>query len=367
MRRITLLLVLVFSLLAVGCGTKTGKIAKGDISLDKERAQTITVTGSEGAGFEIQSGDTKASIIVLPGTFPSGTDITVTPLSKDDGLMGKGLSAAFSITAKGGDTLIQPSMPVFATFETSKELPDSVCLVAYNDGENKGRAIKSRIVKENGSNYVIAELNHLTIFRIGDRDDGYVIVPPPEPKGEWKEWRFVVNGPPKKFYMEDNEVWDFEAAIDMTAVNKGGSIGGTYTGQLDYTISGVVKEGAIAGPAAAYLKLFGNLEGKSSGPVEFTLMPKPWKNDNINTVLKPGDPKVDVGEWLDGEGSVKLSGTASLDIGATGPNVSGRYTDQDAPAKEETYRINVLVSPRGITMQILGIGVWEGALVGVPN
>ena len=233
-------------------------------------------------------------------------------MSKDKGLKGEKASACFELKAIYEGKSIQPSMPVFFTLAVEGDLPGTACLVAYDEGESIGYKVDSQILREDGISYVTAELNHFTIFIVSP--DGTTIPPPPpkENDGEWKEWRFVANGPAEDFYLWDNEYWDFDAYMETTAKNFSGTIAGEYLGECVIKITGKVKEDIV--PSETNMKLMGDINLTLRGNIEFTLKLKPDLDSNVPTELHPDDPFVDVGEWLSATGSVTFYGDASFDV-----------------------------------------------------
>lgn len=373
---ITLLLAIL--VLFTGCKEDTN-LKKNSIALDTSKKQSATVTDLEGASFNVESGGTTATVIAMPGVFPAGTNLSVTPLSKDKGLKGEKLSTCFELKAIHEGKSIQPSMPVFLTLAVEKDLPESACLVAYNDGESIGYQVKSQILRENRISYVTAELNHFTILVIGE-DGESILIPPPadetsetsssgentENDGEWKEWRFVANGPAKEFSMaKDNEIWDFEGSMELTAVNTSGTISGEYFGKPVITVTGKAKEGIV--PSEANMEFIGDINLTLSGEMEFILTPMPANNVNIPTELLPDDPSVDVGEFLHSLGNMQLHGDASLDVHMEGQNVLSDAGYQGNTGQTETSPYYISVSAKGAYITIGGIGTWDAVMVGVPK
>lgn len=350
--------------LLTGCKNDT-KLKKNSISLDNSKKQNATVTDTEGAGFTVESGNTKATVVALPGTFPAGTSVTIAPLSKDKGLKGEKLSTFFELKAIKDGKIIQPSLPVFISLEVDSDLPDSACLVVYDDGESVGYKEDSKIIREDGITYITAELNHFTIAGIGEDGKNIRVTPVPRIRdGEWKEWRFEVNGRPTQLtYAQDNDMWDFEGYMRLTAVNTSSYIRGTYSGYPVIVITGKAKKGLPTD-----IQFTGNIKLKLDGSTVFDLTPLPPKNKNVHTELLPGDPRVDVGEFLSGNGFMDLFGEASLDVGLKGPNVlpDAGYegTSEGGP---RTYDCSVVVSSKGAFIDVYGIGIWKAVMVGVPK
>ena len=370
---------LAIMVLFTGCKENT-KLKKNSIILDTSKKQSATVTDLKGASFKVESGGTIATVIAMPGVFPAGTNISITPLTKNKGLKGEKLSTFYDVKAINGGKSIQPSMPVFLTLALESDLPDSACLMAYNDGESVGYKVKSQIFRENGITYVTAELNHLTIFGIGD-DGKAELIPPSsendlpdnggndeeiENDGDWKEWRFVVNGPAKDFVMlKDNETWEFKAHMQLTALNTGGNIGGFYTGNPVIKITGKAKKGFIP-KNEANIKIAGNINLNLSGKTDFYINLIP-KDNNITTDLRPGDPLVDVGEWLYGPGTLELQGDASIDLKLKGANIASDAGYQDKSGQQRSYDCSVRVCAEGAFINIPGLGSWDAVMVGVPK
>ncbi len=374
-------LLLVIIVLFTGCKEDT-KLKKNSIALDTSKRQSATVTDLEGAGFNVESGGTTATVIAMPGVFPAGTNVSITPLSKDKGLKGEKLSTCFELKAIHEGKAIQPSMPVFLTLAMEADLPESACLMAYNDGESIGYPVKSQTLRENGITYVAAELNHFTIITLSPDKTEAVLLQDTvgqssssetggngentENDGEWKEWRFVANGPAKDFVMaKDNEYWDFEGSMQLTAINTGGYLAGIYYGNSVITVTGKAKEGVV--PSEANMELLGNVNLTLNGEIEFILNLWPGKNHNIPTELLTGDPTVDVGEHLTGYGTVQLHGDASLDVHLEGPNVLPDAGYQGETGQTKNYDFYVSVNPKGSHISIPGIGTWDAVVVGVPK
>lgn len=366
-------------LLFAGCKEDT-KLKKNSIKLDTSKKQSATVTDSEGASFIIDSGGTTAIVIAMPGVFPAGTSISITPLSENKGLKGEKLSTFFDLKAVSGRKNIQPSMPVFLTIVVDSDLPESACLVAYNDGESIGYKVKSQIIQENGISYVTAELNHFTILGIGDDGEGIFVIPneedPPDTggdqgdtknNGEWKEWRFEANGPAKNFNMvKDNEAWDFEASMQLTAINTGGYIGGFYSGNPVITITAKAKKEYIP-KNEANIEFFGDINLELSGNTEFLITLFPRKGSDVTTELLPDDPRVDVGQYLSGYGTFQLQGDSFLDISLQGQNVAPDAKYQDKTRQSKTYDCSIVISAKSTFIEIPGIGLWDAVMVGVPK
>ncbi|NLO39556.1 MAG: hypothetical protein GX115_08820 [Ruminiclostridium sp.] len=358
------LLLLVILVLFPGCSKNT-KLKKNSITLDSSKKQSATVTELEGASFTVEYGQTTASVIAMPGVFPAGTSISITPLSKDKGLKGEKASACFELKAIYEGKSIQPSMPVFFTLAVEGDLPGTACLVAYDEGESIGYKVDSQILREDGISYVTAELNHFTIFIVSP--DGTTIPPPPpkENDGEWKEWRFVANGPAEDFYLWDNEYWDFDAYMETTAKNFSGTIAGEYLGECVIKITGKVKEDIV--PSETNMKLMGDINLTLRGNIEFTLKLKPDLDSNVPTELHPDDPFVDVGEWLSATGSVTFYGDASFDVRMLGPNVLPDAGYQDKTGAMDTESFYIMVNKYGANIEFFTIAAWDAVMVGVPK
>lgn len=252
---IALLLAIIF--LFTGCKGNT-KLKKNSIALDTSKKQSATVTDLEGAHFKVESEGTTATVVAIPGVFPEGTNVSITPLSKDKGLKGEKLSAFYELKAIHEGKTIQPSMPVFVTLAVETEIPESACIIVYDDGESVGYEVDSEIVREDGISYVTAELNHFSIVGIGKGGSGGARKNTKN-KGEWEEWRFVANGPAKEFTMiKDDEVWEFKANMRLTAVNRSGKITGKYYGKPVITITGKMKEGVV--PKEVEMVAYGDLK-----------------------------------------------------------------------------------------------------------
>lgn len=356
LKRMPLAVVIAVCLTVLGC-------CKGKkVEVDTSAQRTTTVAANQGADLALRSEATTAHVLVLPDTFPAGTQLSLAPLAGDGGLEGKLRSSAFRIRATHGGNPVQPTKPVLLAFETSEAPPAGATLLAYEDAGGKGRAVPSRTVTDEGHHAVYAEVDHFTIFGVGE-DGEAQLVPPPVPG--WKEWHLKVNGAPQELFGGDNPAWDVKATMELDAVNTTGSLMGDYQGTAVLRIEGKLKKGAIPG---GFVRSSGKVGGNAAGPARFTLWAKPWKNRPVKTQRAKGDPDVDVGAWLDGEGSMKVFGNANLDIRVTGPSVSGGHKDsRDLSATGQSYKVRVLISASGTFVQVDGVGVWRGLLVGVPR
>lgn len=347
----------VASLTCLGC---CRTIVSGEPQVDDTKAVTKTLTDEEGAALALEHDRTKANVIAVPGSFPSGTELTLAPLSSKAGLDGKLASSAFSLTAKLDGKEVQPKLPVFLSFEVPGSVPEGASFVSYAASGGKGRAIPTNRLTEGSNTVLSAEVGHFTIFGI-DEDGKGKIVPQPT---DWKEWHIKVNGAPIHSDAPSNEFWEYNVHFELDAVNTTGHVAGPYRGIGVYRLQGNVKKGVVP---SGILKAMGKIDGKGAGPTEFRLVANPAKHSSVKTDSAKGDPKTDVGEWVNGTGSLKLlNSTGTLDIKVTGPGASGSHSDR-RDEFNRIYPVQVTVSHKGAFVRVEGVGTWRALLVGVPN
>lgn len=348
------------ALVALTCLGCCRSAVRGGPEVDDEKAISQAVTDTEGAALQLEHDRTNAHVVALPGAFPSGAVLTLAPLSSNAGLEGKLTSGAFSLTARLDGKEVQPKLPVFLSFEVPGSVPEGAAFVSYEASGGKGRAIPTNRVTEGSNTVLSAEVGHFTIFGI-DEDGKGKIVPQPT---DWKEWHIKVNGAPIHLDVPSNEVWEYKTHFELDAVNTTGHVAGPYRGIGVYRLQGNVKKGFVPG---GILKTMGKIDGKGAGPTEFRLIANPAKHSSVKTDSAKGDPKTDVGEWVNGAGSLKLlNSTGTLDIKVTGPGASGSHSDR-RDEFNRSYPVHVTVSHKGAFVRIDGVGTWRALLVGVPN
>jgi hypothetical protein len=348
------------ALVALTCLGCCRSVVGGGPEVDEEKAISQAVTDDQGAALQLEHDRTRAHVVALPGAFPSGATLTLAPLSSKSGLEGKLASTAFSLTARLDGKEVQPKLPVFLSFEVPGSVPEGAAFVSYAASGGKGQAIPTNRVTEGSSTVLSAEVGHFTIFGI-DEDGKARLVPQPT---DWKEWHIKVHGAPIHSDAPSNEFWEFNTHFELDAVNTTGHVAGPYRGIGVYRVQGNVKKGAIP---TGILKAMGKIDGKGAGPAQFQLIANPAKRASVKTASAKGDPKTDVGEWVTGDGSLKLlNSTGTLDIKVTGPGASGSHSDR-RDEFNRSYPVHVTVSHKGAFVRVEGVGTWRALLVGVPN
>lgn len=373
-------LLILCSVIATGCSAGSTPTAKGGGakggSLDFDDAASVSARAGQRDGVELaaEHAGVTFGLLALPGCFAPGTQVELTPLKDDSGLPGKGLGPAFRVRA---DKNAQPKLPVLLVFDAGQGLPHRAVVVSYGDDGSVIEALPTSLSRDGRRTTVRAQVDHFTIFRLEDGTS--VPLPSPgagdaRPKGRprraWKKWSIRVNGAPERLAHTENDVWDFRYTMRMDASNHSGDIAGPYEGNATIKLKGSLKRdaGSPVSRIPSFIKAKGTIDAGGSGLVDFDLQRfHKWKWDKTKTQRKPGDPPVDLAAWFTGTGQAKLFGLGSLDVSVVAPNAAARAAEEAGNTTiGETRRVHVLVTSMGPHVEVEGIGVWRGILVGVP-
>jgi len=241
----------------------------------------------------------------MPGTFPDDTTVTFTPLADT----GEGAALpGFDITAEGD---AQPSLPVFIVYETATAIPEDLTLVAYGEDSAEGVMLYTEQSSDGGSNYLLAEVTHFTVFRVDqatpkrpkpkDKNNGY--------QSGFKQWAIKVNDT----IPVDDGMWVGDLTLQMDVRSPVGDIMGPYNGEGAYNADVVMSEDIGV--------LGGSTTGAWAGPVNFSKCTV--KKFHYSYTPTAGGIKPGLGFWLSAEGDFSPKGTAPFEITLEGPEGSG--------------------------------------------
>lgn len=136
----------------------------------------------------------------------------------------------------------------------------------------------------------------------------------------------------------------------LTAVNRSSYIGGAYVGRPVIVISAKANKSLPTN-----IQLTGKINLILKGVLEVFVTPT-GKRHNVRTELYPGDPFVDIGEYLAGDGVVELSGEGSAGIRLFGPNVLPDAGQEGTSGATQTHDCHVVICSKGTFLHIQGVG-----------
>lgn len=327
-----------------GCDRTGGTISLGgpkgtnpsgetvSLKLDDTKAESKTITAEQGAAFATTSADATAAVIVMPGTFPDGTKVTFTPLADT----GKGAALpGFDITAEDD---AQPSLPVFIVYETAAAMPEDQTLVAYGDDSAEGVMLYTEASSDGGSNFLLAEVMHFTVFRVDrvppgrskpkDKNNGY--------QSGFKQWAIKVNDT----LAVDDGMWVGDLKLDMDVRSPAGDIMGPYNGQAAYNADVVMSEDLGV--------LGGYTTGAWAGPVNFSKCTV--KKFHSSYTPTQGGIKPGLGFWLSAEGDFTPQGTAPFEISLEG--LEGGGSADLSSLTPEVLPITLFIFDGGATVEL---------------
>lgn len=316
---------------------------KVSLQLDQAKAQSKSITATEGATFALASADGTAAVIVMPRTFPDGTRVTFTPLAD---ATQPGARLGFDITAEGG---AQPSLPVFVVYETSAVIPADTTFVAYGDDSDTGVPLAVDRSADANSNYLVAQVTHFTVFRV---DVGLPKVPPPTDKNNgyqsgFKQWAIKVNDTESV----DDGMWLGDLTFEMDVRTPAGDIMGPYNGQGTYDIK------LDMSPDIGVLA--GNARGAWAGPVNFS----PCRVNKFNYSYTPtaGGIKPGLGFWLAADGDFTAKEITPFTVDIAGPDIGGNA--DLSPFAPGVIPMTLFISESGATVELAG-HTFKGFVIG---
>lgn len=292
----------------ISLGSASGTSPSGEkvsLKLDEASAETKAISAEEGAAFATGSAEGTAAVIIMPGTFPDGTKVTFTPLA-DAGAAGA--FPGFDITAEGE---AQPTLPVFVVYETAAEIPEDRTIVAYGDDSDEGVMLYADKSSDEGSNYLVAEVTHFTIFRVDsagrggtpprDKNDGY--------QSGFKQWAIKVNDT----FTADDGMWLGDLKFEMDVRSPAGDIMGPYNGQGSYAAD------LEMSPEVGVLG--GSAQGAWAGAMNFSRCTV--KKFHYGYTPTAGGIKPGLGFWLTAEGDFTATEITPFQVTLQGSGVSG--------------------------------------------
>lgn len=330
--------------LSLGCNGEGGVISLGgqtwrtpsgekvSLKLDDAKAETKVISSTVGAAFATSSAEGTAAVIIMPGTFPDGTKVTFTPLAAAGE---EGLPLGFDITA---EEEAQPSLPVFLVLETTAEIPEDTTFVAYGDASDEGATLSASTSSDEGSNYLVAEVMHFTIFRVdsagrggsrpADKDDGY--------QSGFKEWAVKVDDT----LAVDDGMWLGDLKFDMDVRSPAGDIMGPYNGQGDYAVNlGMNSDVGVLG---------GSAQGAWTGPMNFSRCVV--KKYHYSYTPTKGGIKPGLGFWLYAEGDFTPTEVTPFEVTLGSDVFSG--TADLSPFAPGVVPMTLFISEGGATVEI---------------
>lgn len=316
---------------------------KVSLALDEANAETKGISSEEGAAFATSSAEGTAAVIIMPGTFPDGTQVTFTPLA-DTGQAGS--LPGFDISAQDG---AQPSLPLFVVFEAATAIPDDQTIAAYGEDSAEGVMLYTDRSSEDGANYLFAEVTHLTVYRVDQ-------VPPnrPKPKDKnngyqsgFKQWAIKVNNT----LAVDDGMWVGELALEMDVRSPAGDIMGPYNGQGTYDANVEMSSdvGVLAGSAT----------GAWAGPMNFSKCSV--KKFHYSYTPTEGGIKPGLGFWLAAEGDFTAKEVVPFEISLEG--LDGGGTADLSPFAPGVVPMTLFISESGATVEMAG-HQFKGLVIG---
>ena len=319
------------SVISLGGATSTNPAGeKVSLQLDEASAETKTITAEQGAAFATASGEATAAVIIMPGTFPDGTDVTFTPLASEEGVL-----PGFDITAEGD---AQPSLPVFVVYETAEAIPEDQTIVAYGEDSDEGVMLYTTASSEEGANYLLAEVTHFTVYRVDgippkgrkptDKNNGY--------QSGFKQWAIKVDDT----LPVDDGMWLGELRFEMDVRSPAGDIMGPYNGQGSYAVDLGMSEdvGVLAGSA----------QGAWVGPMNFS--PCSVKKFHFSYTPTEGGIKPGLGFWLSAEGDFTPTEVTPFEVSLGSDVFSG--TADLSPFAPGLVPMTLFISESGATIEI---------------
>lgn len=319
----------------ISLGRTTGTSPAGEkvlLKLDDTRAETKAISATEGAAFATTSAEGTAAVIIMPGTFPDGTKVTFTPLA-DAGEAGA--LPGFDISAEGD---LQPSMPVFVVFETATEIPKDKTIVAYGGDSDEGVMLYVDRSSDTGSNYLLAEVTHFTVYRVDpidpkgsppkDKNNGY--------QSGFSQWAIKVKDTVKL----DDGMWLGELVFEMDVKSPAGDIMGPYNGQGSYDFDAEMSSdiGVLAGSA----------RGAWAGPMNFS--PCTVKKFHMSYTPTEGGIKPGLGFWLFAEGDFTAKEITPFEVNLQGLNGGG--SADLSPFAPGVVPMTLFISESGATVEL---------------
>lgn len=318
----------------ISLGGATGTSPSGEkvsLKLDEAKAETKTISAEEGAAFATSSGETTAAVIIMPGTFPDGTKVTFTPLAETSE---QGAPLGFDITAEGD---AQPSLPAFVVFETTAEIPESSAIVAYGDDSEDSAPLLATRSSDEGSNFLLAEVTHFTVFRLDPVDPKYA----PKDKNNgyqsgFSQWAIKVNDT----LPVDDGMWIGELKFEMDVRSPAGNIMGPYNGEGSYDIKLDMSEDVGV--------LGGNAQGAWVGPMNFS--PCTVKKFHFSYTPTEGGIKPGLGFWLFAEGDFTPTEVTPFQVTLAGADFSGEA--DLSPFAPGVVPMTLFISESGATVEL---------------
>jgi hypothetical protein len=322
------------------------KSAPAAFQVDESAAKPLDVTAAGGHA-SVRSGEATAGVYVPAGAASAGSAWKLIPLTSAPSGVKKPLCPGVYVDVAGKE----PSKPCLIGFALLGDAPTDATIVKISDDGSSSKVVATDRTKINGMTLLVAEADGFSAYTTAEEDAAardQALQDRAKAKGQQVDWTIKAGGKET----QKKEGWTFNYELDLFASGGGVGQGGVYKGHSSLSVDGTYK-----GPVSI-VKSFGKLSGIGRDKnLTFTIV-----DPNLGFLVSPeGDYDPDRGP-VDGMGSMTLDGMGSLDMAATAPNVSGKYSKKNVKGSGATP-FTIVIKGEDVQVEIPNVGIFPGKIL----
>ncbi len=304
---------------------------------------TLLAMTATGAGTAVKTGKATAAVYCAAGQAPTGATWHIHPLSVAPAGVPKALTPGIYVDTAGAP----PTGTCAVGFALPGKASKNATIVKLADDGSVAQVMATSRVETGTRTLLTAYVDGFSAYTTADEDAkarDKAFTDRAKARGKQVDWTIKVIGTETQHV----EGWTFTYDLDLFASGGDVAMGGVYRGHVQMDLKGTYK-----GPVSI-IKSAGKITATArDAKLSFYMMDEPLAN------LLTGEP---VGDPIVGTvGVMNLKGFGSLNITASGPNVSG-HVDRDANGNSPVV-FEIRVDGEDVELEIKNVGIFGGKIL----
>jgi hypothetical protein len=325
-----------------GAPSAPAATAPAGFELDSGNSAELTVK-STGSGAAVPTGEATAAVYVPAGAAADGAVWTITPLVKAPSGVKKPLTPGVYVdTSKA-----RPSKPCLIGFMLPGKAPKNATIVKISEDGASTQIIPTARLTRDGHTLLTAAVDGFSSYTTSEEEKAAVdkaFVERAKARGKEVDFTIKVSGSET----QKVEGWTFDYDFDMFASGGGVDVGGPYKGYATLAIKGNYK-----GPASI-VKSYGKISGVGrDSSLQFNII-----DVALTDLLTGASVEAPVG----GQGKMNMKGMASLNMAASGPTASAKYSKHNIEGSDPVP-FDIRIKGDDVQVEIPNVGIFPGKIL----